>query len=207
MQAPSPLRRIVTLVVCLGAWPVVHAFAQEKPGWTPVPKEDVAMAEAMTRSMTPGAPHALLASLAGDWDVVTRMWMDPARPPAESSGTATNVMTLGGRYLQSTFRGHVLGMAFEGVSLMGFDNVTGQYQSAWIDNMSTTIMYATGSYDPAAKVITMRSEMSDLVNPRIKVPVREALTILDARTHRMEMFETRDGKERKSLEITYTRKR
>jgi hypothetical protein len=98
-------------------------------------------------------------------------------------------------------------VAFEGFGLMAHDNTTGQYQSVWMDNMSTTLMFMTGSYDAAAKAFTMRTEMSDLVDPETKVPVRQVLKITDAETHTMEMFETRGGKETLTLEIRYARKR
>jgi hypothetical protein len=134
------------------------------------------------------------------------MWMEGA-PPMESTGTATNTMTMEGRFLQGTFKGFMMGTNFEGFSITAYDNTAGQYQSVWLDNMGTMLMYATGSYDPATKTMTMRTEMNDLVDPSVKVGVREVITIVDADTHRMEMFETRAGKESKGLEITYTRKK
>lgn len=199
--------RTCTLVAYLVVSCVATAVAQEKPGWTPVSKEQEAMALAMMKAMTPGDPHALLASLAGDWTFTSRMWMDPAAPPQESTGTATYTMLMGGRYLQGVYKGDMAGMAFEGVGVTAYDNTIGQYQSVWMDNLSTMLMFMTGSYDAASRTFTMHTEMADIVNPSIKVKVRELLTIVDRDTHRMEMFETRDGKERKSLELTYTRKK
>lgn len=194
-------------VACVVAASHGVVLAQEKPGWTPISAEKEAMAVAMMKAMRPGEPHTRLASLAGEWTITTRLWMEPGTPPSESKGTASSTMVMGGRYLQTAYRGDMLGMAFEGFGLMAHDNTTGQYQSVWMDNMSTTLMFMTGTWDAAAKAFTMRTEMSDLVNPATKVPVRQVLTITDADAHTMEMFETRDGKEILTLEIRYARKR
>jgi hypothetical protein len=199
--------RVCAFVALLPVTGGVTVVAQQKPGWTPVSKEQEAMALAMMKAMTPGEPHALLASLAGDWTFTSKMWMDPAAPPQESKGTATYTMLMGGRYLQGVYKGDMAGMAFEGVGVTAYDNTTGQYQSVWMDNLSTMLMFMTGSYDAASRTFTMRTEMADIVDPSIKVKVRELLTIVDRDTHRMEMFETRDGKERKNLELSYTRKK
>ena len=198
--------RTTALLSCLLSACASQAFAQEPPAGRAASSQERAYMAAMMKAMTPGAPHRVLASMAGEWNVKTKMWMEGA-PPMESTGTATNTMIMEGRYLQSSFRGAMMGMMFEGVGLTAFDNTTGQYQSVWLDNMSTMLMYATGAYDPATKTMTLRTEMNDLLDPSIKVAVREVITIVDADTHTMEMFETRAGKESKSLEITYTRKR
>jgi hypothetical protein len=38
-----------------------------------------------------------------------------------------------------------------------------------------------------------------------KIPVREVIRIVDKDNHVMEWYETRDGKEQKTMEIVYTR--
>ena len=47
-----------------------------------------AMVEMWKKLGTPGEPHKLFASLAGSWTTQTKEWMEPDKPPAESTGTA-----------------------------------------------------------------------------------------------------------------------
>ncbi len=198
------LRRVVAFAVAatfvVGAASVVSA--QEKPAMS---KEDQAMMEAMMKAATPGPNHKVLASMVGDWSFVMKMWMDPSAPPDETKGTVSNRSLLGGRYVQGEFKAPVMGMPFEGIAVNGYDNVTQQFVSTWLDNMSTGIMFMTGSYDPATKSLTYLGEMADPTNPSIKVKSREVIRLVNDNQHVMEMYETRGAKETKTMEVTYTR--
>jgi hypothetical protein len=58
-----------------------------------------AMMEVWKKLATPGEPHKLFASLAGSWTTTAREWMEPGKPPTESTGTAEMKMLLDGRFL------------------------------------------------------------------------------------------------------------
>ena len=47
-----------------------------------------AMMEVYQKLATPGEPHKLFATLAGNWTTTTKEWMEPGKPPTESTGTA-----------------------------------------------------------------------------------------------------------------------
>ena len=185
------------------------ALAQEKKpaAAPPMSKEQQAQMDAMMKAMTPGAPHKRLGELAGDWTFTNTMWMDPSAPPTESTGSASYRLIMGGRYLQTEQRGTFAGMPFEGVSIMAFDNVTQKYYSSWIDSMSTGLMVSTGTYDPAKRAYTFLSDMDDPTRPGIKLKIREVITIVDANTHRLDWYQAEGGKETKTMEIVYTRKK
>ncbi len=148
-------------------------LAQDKPKVPPVSKEEQAMMDAMNKARMPGEQHKLLASLVGNWTFVTRMWIDPAAPPTESTGTASYTAIMGGRFVQGTYTGVMMGMPFEGMGVSGYDNVAKQFQSSWIDNFGTMVMYMTGALDPATKAITYTAAMDDFMKPGTKVKVRE----------------------------------
>jgi hypothetical protein len=59
----------------------------------------------------------------------------------EKHATCTNTMILGGRYQQSMIKGNMMGMPFEGMGLLGYDNAQKLFYSTWVDNMGT------GCYD------------------------------------------------------------
>jgi hypothetical protein len=73
--------------------------------------------------------------------------------------------------------------------------------------MGTAIMLMTGHYDPAAKMFTYKGDMDDMMKPGTKVKVRQTVKILNEDSHLMEWYETRGGKEIKTLEIAYSRQK
>ncbi len=154
--------------------------------------------------MTPGKAHQMLAEGVGSWKVHTKMWMDPSAAPMESDGTSQAEMILGGRYLQSTFSGTMMGMPFEGISITGFDNAKKEFFNTWIDNMGTGLAYATGKYNEAANAIEFKGMMVDPMTGKDS-PFREVFKVIDQKKMVMEMYWEMDGKEFLGLELTYTR--
>ena len=184
-------------------------LAQEKKaGAAPqMSAQDKAMMEGFEKMAAVGENHKLLEYMLGDWTTVAKMWMQPGVPPTESLGTCSSRSTMGGRYIVSGHQGMMMGKSFEGVATTGYDNTTGKFVGTWMDNMSTGIMLTTGSYDPAAKSFTYWSEGPDPMQPKVMVKVREVFKVVDKDKHLMEWYETRDGKEAKTMEVTYTRKK
>ena len=197
------------IVLGLTAALAAPALAQDKKpaAAPPMSKEQQAQMDAMMKAMTPGVQHKRLGELAGEWTFTNKMWMDPSAPPTESTGTSTNRLIMGGRYLQTEQRGVFSGMPFEGVGTMAFDNVTQKYYMSWIDNMSTGLMVSTGTYDPAKRAYTYLADMDDPTRPGIKLKTREVLTVIDANSHRIDWYQAEGGKETKTMEIVYTRKK
>ena len=167
-----------------------------------------AMMAAWQKAMTPGEQHARLAEhFEGTWDTKMSLWMEPGAEPMVSTGTSTNTMILGGRQLKMEFSGTFMGMPFMGIGFTGYDNVRGVYTGSWTDNMSTGTMVSTGSYDPATATYTFKSEMPDPMHGGAMVPIREAIKIVDADHHVMEMFETRAGAENRTMVLEYRRQK
>jgi hypothetical protein len=170
------------------------------------PAMDRAAMDAMMKAMAPGENHKPLGRYVGDWTFTNQMWMDPSQPPMKSSGTMHSDWIMGGRYIQSVFKGDFMGMPFEGRSTDGYDNVTKQYVSSWIDNMGTGIMNSTGSCTDGGKVCTMMSEMVDPMSGQ-KMSIRQVTTWSDSDHFKLEMFGTDpSGHEAKSMEMDATRK-
>lgn len=206
--SPRRLVRFLAMSVAIALLVAASASAQDKPAVGTsgsMPAMDKAMMDVMMKAATPGPNHQMLTSLAGDWTFKNRMWMNPSADPVESTGTVSYTTLLGGRFVQGQYRGDMMGMPFEGVGMMGYDNVTGQFQSTWADNMGTMITFMSGSYDEATKTLTYTGVMDDPMKPGTKVKVREVVRIVSPDSHVMEWYETRDGKEAKTMEIAYSR--
>jgi hypothetical protein len=71
--------------------------------------------------------------------------------------------------------------------------------------MSTGLFVSEGDYDPASKSYSYRAQMPDPMKPGTMVPVRQTMRIVDKDHAVFEMYETRDGKELKTMQIEYAR--
>jgi hypothetical protein len=181
------------------------AFAADAP--QQMSPEQKAMMDKMTKAATPGAPHALLTKMAGDWTCAVKYQSDPSQPAQESQSTATITTLMDGRYIQEVDAGQMMGMPFTGMGLDGFDNVSGKYVSIWIDNMGTGIMTSVGTADASGKVITWIGTMNDPVTGK-PAKSRMVTTVIDDNHHTFEMYGTPPGakKEMKVMTIDYVRK-
>ena len=175
-------------VLCLLATMSLPAWAQtEKPAAGPSDQEMEAMMKGveLTRSGSDKAPDA---------------------PPAESTGTMHAEMILGGRYVQSAWKGNMMGQPFEGHGTDGYDNLSKQHVSSWVDNMGTGILYMTGTCDGAGKVCTSSGDMIDPMTNK-KGSMKSVTTWADNDNFKFELF-GRDGNgdEVKMMEMTLKRK-
>ena len=164
--------------------------------------------KAWTDYMTPGPVHEMLAKSNGEWSEEITFWMDPGSQPSKASGSVTNKMILGGRYQQSTYTGDMMGMPFEGISILAYDNGRKIFQSSWIDNFGTGITNSEGVWDEATKTLTLTGKQTDPARGN-DCTVRETFKIIDDNNQLMEMYgpDPMTGKEYKTMEIKLTRKK
>ena len=183
------------------------AFAADKTAKTnaedPKSKND-AMMEMMMKASMPGPMHDLLKPMAGNWKTTAKSWMQPGAEPQVSEGTCESTWILGNRYLQSMYKGDMGGMPFEGVGIMGYDNMKKEFVSTWMDNMGTGVAMSEGTADASGKVLTMKSMMGDPQTGKM-VPYKFVTKVMDENTYTMTMMNLKGGKEQTEMEITYTR--
>jgi len=178
---------------------------QQQPQLTP---EQQAEMEAWMKAGTPGAQHQALAATAGNYVVKVKQWHDPKGPVMEDSGTAKRTMTLGGRVMVEDLSCTMMGgmVPFTGHGMIGYDNVTGKYWGTWNDSMSTAVFLTEGTCDASGKNCTFTGSMNDPVK---KTPIKMRMTTKwpSPTTEVFEMYTPGpDGKEFRSMEITYTKK-
>jgi hypothetical protein len=161
--------------------------------------------ETYERLATPGEPHKRMAGLAGSWTTTTKAWPEPGKPPIESSGSCEQTMLLGGRFLHMECTGEMFGQSFTGIGLNGYDNHTKKYMSIWMDSMGTAIYYMEGRASADRKTITQKGHYDDPIEG--PMTLRSVTKLVDDDTEIFEMYGAgKAGKERKMMEITYTRK-
>jgi Protein of unknown function (DUF1579) len=218
----------LTILFC-STLAVIPAFAQA-PASSPAaatspaaPPSGQPTAEDMQKMMTQmmelsklNENHKLLADLAGTWSYTVKMWMnpDPNAKPEESKGTAVRKSMMDGRFFVVDVAGKMempgadgkkKEMTFKGMGIEGYDNVKKKFVGTWMDNMGTGVMMSEGDYDPATKTFTYASEYEAI--PGMKTKIREVVKIVDKDHHTFEWYEDRGGKEAKTMEINYTRKK
>jgi len=203
MSPRLPRTSLAAIAVVALTTLAVAQQAPQKPEMTPEQKAEM---EAYMKAGTPGPPHKVLASTAGNYDVKIKHWHEPNGPAMEETGTATRSMELDGRVLVEQFKSSMMGMPYAGQGMMGFDNVSGKYWSTWSDSMSTGLMVTEGTCDDQGKTCTFNGSWND---PIKKGPVKARMTTRRP-SPTTEIFELygpgKDGKEFKMMEITYTRK-
>ncbi len=164
-----------------------------------------AMMEVWKQMATPGEPHKLFATLAGSWTTTNKEWMEPGKPPTESTGTAEMKMLLDGRFLYQEFSGNMMGQPFSGVGIDAYDNMTKKYVTAWMDTMGTGIFMMEGTASADGKTITLKGSHPEPGGG--KMTHRAIWKIVDGNTQLFDMYGAHHGgKEMKVLEITYSRK-
>ena len=168
-------------------------------------KDPQAMMEIYTKLATPGEPHKLFASLAGSWTTKTKEWMEPNKPPTESTGSAEMKMLLDGRFLQQELTGNMMGKPYSGIGISAYDNLRKCYVTMWIDTMSTGIFIMEGTASADGKTITYTGKHAEPDGGQMTH--RAVWKIIDNNNQTFEIFWSHcGGKEMKMMEITYTRK-
>lgn len=175
--------------------------------WVPI--DSATMNKAMADYMKVGKMQEMLATWSGTWTTESTMWMGEGEAPVKSTGTAVNSMILGGRYQSSKNTSNMMGMPFEGMSTVGYDNAAKQFISTWIDNMGTGMMIMKGPWDEATKTMTLSGTMTDICRPGKECSFKEVFTVVDDNTQKMVMRgpDPKTGKEYKMMELTFTRKK
>jgi len=199
--------RSIVVVLCFCSLLVPLAlFAQDKPKEQGPPGMSNAEMEAMMKAMSPGEQHKHLARLAGDWTFTSKMWMAPGAPPSDSNGTMHADTVLDGRYVQSVWKGNMMGMAFEGHGTDGYDNLSKKYVSTWVDNMGTGILYSTGTCDNDGHKCESKGSMIDPMTGKDSY-MRSVISWTNSDSFTMEMFgPDPSGKEFKWMEMSVKRK-
>jgi len=163
--------------------------------------------EAYMKAGAVTADHAHLKYYVGVWDVTTTMWTFPGTPPQTSKNRYDAALILGGRYVQMKFSGMMMGQPFEGLQIIGFDNVAKKYTTLWIDNTSTSFYLTSGTLDASKKVMTETGNWTDpMTGGATKVKIMTKILGPDEFVNEQYMV-LPDGKEFKSMENRCLRKK
>ena len=162
-------------------------------------------APAKADSTKPGAPHASLAKLAGDYTRVIKFVGQTGAATAPSSGTAKISVVLGGRFILEESTDTVFGRPVEGLRLYGYNNATKQYEMVRMYTMSTGMTMMKGTSTDGGKTIDYTGDTDTSAD---KMPLHARLRRVDDDQFIVTLSTVgRDGRESAFQETDYTRKK
>jgi hypothetical protein len=162
--------------------------------------------KAMKDYSTPGASHKVLEQTVGNWKYNSKFWQTADGKPEESKGTSTLKMIMGGRFLQHETHGKAMGMPFSGLGFTGYNNLKGEYETMWIDNMGTGMMHGTGSFDAKTNTLSDSGEYSCPLSKDKTRKYRTEWKIIDKNNMTYTMWgPDESGAEMKQMELTFKR--
>ncbi len=159
------------------------------------PAQDTAQA-----APKPTAAHERLADMVGTWDAVFEM------SGQQTKGTETCGWICGGFWIESEFRGEVMGQPYHGKGYTGVDPA-GKYTGVWVDNAGGPLTVTkNGECSKDGKILTMESEGLDMEGKPGKWKHITTWDGKDKRTY--EIAQILDGgKTRTDMLIRYTRRK
>jgi hypothetical protein len=169
--------------------------------------DEAAVMAAYEKAMTPGTPHAILAEMAGEWQLEIKFWMPPGGEPMVSTATSTRKMIMGGRYLADHVEGTTMGQPFTGMGLTGYNNVEERFEATWVDNMGTGIFTSHGEWNEEENALVMHGSYVDPATGK-KKKVKTISRIEGPGKEIFEWYEKSEGEEEalKTMEIVSIRK-
>jgi hypothetical protein len=154
-----------------------------------------------------GPEHKLLSGFVGAWKSKVHVLQDTAAAVQQDvEGNADGKLIMGGRFVQVMHSGLINGQPFEGMMILGFDNVINRYVSIWINNGGTAMIHFVGTYDAAKKQLTMSSHFSDPSSRRLTI-LKTVTTLVDANNWVYDEYTAHavGEKEAHTVSITYKR--
>lgn len=156
--------------------------------------------QAYMKLMATNENHEFLKNFAGKWDVTTKSWAQPGAEPAVAANHAASEMILEGRYLKTNFKGTMMGQPFQGLQIIGYDNLKKKIITFWIDSTGTSFYLLEGTLDLKNKTITEYATWPDPMTGQ-NMKVKAVTTFISQDEYLYQMFMVGpDGSEFKSME-------
>jgi hypothetical protein len=144
--------------------------------------------------------------MVGNWEATIKAWVTPDQPPRETRARATKSWVLGSRFLKEEFEGLVDGKGFNGLGLLGYENVSQRYAAVWLDSNNTSFLHSYGQFDGSGSTLVLLGEYLDPSSRKLQ-KFRIVYRIVSKALHIFEMYELLGRREElKTLEIVYSRK-
>ena len=150
-----------------------------------------------------GEEHKEMAETVGEYSYLSTFWTHSGADPMKSKGETTIKAVMDGRYVTETHKGEVMGMPFHGMGMNGYDKLTGEYVSTWMDNMGTGIMKFIGSKNAEGQIVST----TETINVMTRQPeTHKTVMTYKKNGHVMDYYIIANGEEFLSMNIIYERR-
>jgi hypothetical protein len=169
-------------------------------------EEDRQALELLEKYAAPGENHRYLDYFVGHWQSVVKMYGEPGQESISQEQQISVKWILGGRYLKAHLRGDIMGKPYEVYVFTGYDNYRQRFFAIQLSTLDTGYFITSGSLDQAKKIRTETGVMEDVGGK--KTPIKAVTTLLSPDKYMYEFYTVgAEGKETRTMEITYFRKK
>ena len=143
--------------------------------------------------MSPSSIHSLFSQYTGSFKMEITMSMGEAKEPSIITVSSEHVMLLGGRFLEMKQHGNMMGMDYQSIITIGFNNTDKKMALTTITNMGTGTLSLFGEWDEKTKTATL---FGQLTNPLTKgvIKVKQTVAFVNENIILIESYDTEDDK-------------
>ena len=186
---------------------VLFTLAAAAPGTAQEPEmsaEAQAEMNAWMQLAQPGEHHQHLAPYEGKWKTKIKMWMEPGSEPMLNESIAEAKWTMDGRFLEWSHTGDFAGMPYTGRGFEAYNNGDNRYESVYMDNFGTLMVFYTGECSDDGKVRVIRGSFNNPMAGSV-IEQKNIYTWIDDDHFQVESFMKMGDQEYKQMEMLYER--
>ena len=143
------------------------------------PKHTVGSVAWKQTELTPA--HALLKGLVGKWTTKVHVFEGSVVKSRNSDGTAEGKLLMNGLFVQLTQTEKRANQPYEGMKLFGYSEALNKYTADAMDTSATASIHFVGTYDAAAKKLTLSTHYTDDKMKSLRV-AKAIITFVDDKT-------------------------
>lgn len=162
-----------------------------------------AMMEKMMRYGAPGPQHAWLERFLGEWETEMVVSMPGAKP---EKGRSTTTWLLDGRWIQTRGTGAMMGMPYEAVTTMGYDNFKMSFVATTVSSLDTAMNRVEGDLAPAGDTLILYGTIDEYLTGEHDKMTKTIYRFLSDDEYVMEVHDLAIGEENtKVVEVRFQR--
>lgn len=161
--------------------------------------------DAWTDYMKPSDIHTMLSKYTGSFNMEITMSLGDGKELSVITVSSEHTMLLGGRFLEMKQKGNMMGMDYESIITVGFNNSNKQMAMTTITNMGTGTLSLIGTWDENSKSANLIGELTNPVSKNT-INVKQVITFVDTNTILIESYDKEGDKlEKKTVEYKLIR--
>lgn len=157
--------------------------------------------------MTPSNVHTLFKQYEGNFTMDISMSMGDGKEPSIVTVNSEHNMLLGGRFLEMKQHGNMMGMDYQSIITLGFNNTDKKFALTTITNMGTGTLSLFGDWNDKSKSATLSGSLTNPVSKNT-ITVKQVVTFVDNDTILIESYDKEgDNPEKKTVQYKLSRKK